>query len=150
MLLSILISFLLAKRFGRVTYVLLTTVSLVSISFLSFGLPDVTSSGRDYPTPSYYPLPFSFPFYSIDNAHPSWGMLAVLAESYKLCFLTFRIAEFWGFYPLSQTSYLITLFRFYSYFLLVNVGGAIFGYWISKATFMKEILCQKKYEVRQA
>jgi len=143
MLLSMFTSFLLARKFGRVTYVLLTTVALVFISFFSVGLPRAFS-GRDYPTPSYYPLPFSFPFYSIDNPHSHWGMLTVVSESYEIYFLTFRIAEFWDFYPLSQRSYNMIPFRFYLYFLLINLVGAILGYWISKSAFIERYLARRK------
>jgi hypothetical protein len=114
------------------------------ISFLSFCLP---SRVADYPTPSYYPIPLSFPFYSIDNAHPSlWGF-AVIAESYELYFLTFRITEVWSSYPLSQKLFhRLTIFylAFTQFFLLVNFVGAIFGYWISKTTFIQKLLETKR------
>lgn len=146
MLLSIFISFVLARRFEGKKYVLLTTVSLVFISFLSFGFP----SGSIL-TPSYYPLPFSFPFYTLDIVHSSWGTLQAVAETYEFWFFAFKITEIWGWYPLAQPSYnpnAPTMCAFFFNYVLINLIGAIFGYWISKTTFIERYVARRKPEER--
>ena len=149
MLLSMLISFLLARRFGGKTYVLLITVPLVLVSFLSFGI--IGSPSGTTLTPSYYPLPFSFPFYSIDTVHPSWHALQTVAETYEFWFLVFKIAVVWEWYPLAQLRPSpygpITHSIFYNY-LLINLVGAIFGYWISKTTFIERYVTRRKPEMK--
>jgi hypothetical protein len=143
------ISFLLSRRFRGKTYVSLTTAMVLVISFFSFGLPSMASSGAHYPTPSYYPLPLSFPFYSLDITHPSWGMFQVLAESYELYFLGFLITETWDSYPLLQGHSPFTAIFFLAYFqffLLINLAGAIFGYWINKIKFIEKYFTRRQLE----
>ncbi len=156
MLLSMFISFLLARRFRSMLYEFLTITALVLISYFSFGFP----TGRDYPTPSYYPIPLSFPFYSIGSTHPGHGMLPVesvpvestpvLSESYELYFLNIPIAETWHHYSFSdelpiffllyQLKHPWVFHPHYQFFFVVNLVGAIFGYWISKTTFIDKLL----------
>jgi hypothetical protein len=156
MLLSILISFLLARRFRSMLYEFLTITALVLVSYFSFGFP----TGGSYPTPSYYPIPLSFPFHSIGFTHPSFGMLQVLSESYELYFLNIPIEETWHMYPLSnklpiffglyQLKHPWVFHPHYRFFFLVNVVGAIFGYWISKTAFIDKLLTRRKTKVNPA
>jgi len=144
MLLSMFISLLLARKLRGVTYVLLTTVALLYISLLSFGLPTL---GPYNPTPDLIPFPLSFPFYSINTVRPrSFWTFTEMAESYELYFMTSRIAEVWEERSHFQFNYLEDLFPFYCYFLLINIVGAILGYGLSKSKSIWRYFGRRKSE----
>lgn len=117
MLLSLFLSFLLARKFGSRIYILSVTILIIVIPLFSVGLP------------------LSFPFYAFIWA----GISAPEACIYGLYFLTFEINRS------VTTSYFFhrMFFIYYSFFLLVNVVGAILGYWISKSKTLREILKDK-------
>lgn len=146
MLLSMLISFLLARRFRGITYVLLTTVALLSISLLSFGFPPmVYSRSPRTGIPGFHSFPLSFPLYSFDNTYPCGMLLSPYVppfpESYELHLLNFKISETISHYPiLSHISYLDLLLRFLPFFLIINIVGVILGYEFSKLTFTHSYL----------
>jgi len=141
MLLSMFISFILARKFTGKTYVSLMTVSLILVSLFSMGLP------RLFPYYQYqsryelkYPLPLSFPFYAslqpvTVTTRPPYGPIS----SYLLHFLTFEFVRVYAPFTLGW------LCLYYSFFLLFNLIGAIFGYWISKTTFTAKLLKKDKY-----
>ena len=122
MLLSMFSSFLLVRKFGSRIYVRLVTILIILVSLFSMGLP-VFNSGWEYELK--YPLPLSLPFYASIEWRGGFPELSL----YLLYFLTFEINR-------SVTpSYFFhgMLFLHYSFFLLVNVVGAVVGYWIGKS-----------------
>ena len=127
MLLSMSLSFLLERKFGTRIYVQLMAILIIVVSLFSTGLP-VFYDGWDYELK--YPLPLSFPFYASIKKVPGPVPLVVPYPGiYILYFLTFEISR-------SVTPFYFfqgMFFLHYSFFLLVNVVGAIVGYWISKS-----------------
>jgi len=146
MLLSMFISFLLARKFRGKTYVLLIAVSLALVSLFSMGLPShfpyryVPSHWEYDPKSLLYelksPLPLSFPFCA--SVQKGMVIIGPVFNYYLLHFLTFEIVR--GYLPLT----LGELYLYYSFFLLVNLVGAIFGYWISKTTFIDKLLKKRQ------
>ena len=144
MLLSILVSFILAKKYTGKTYGVLMAVTLIGMSICSVGLP---ISGP--PNPRYkelsYPVPLSFPAYALEpvewkqiyNIHE--GTIEAPFQWYQFYFLTFRIVEFG---PESRHVYVLVdyIILLNSFVLFINIVGAIFGYWISKTTFLEKLL----------
>jgi len=115
MLLSMVISFLLARRFSGKKYVLLMTILLVLVAFLSV-----------------LTIPLSFPFYVASYIEVTGGqvidnmtMMNAFQPYYDIVFLTLKIE---GFEP--GTIQHIDLVLVYSFFVLVNLLGAILGFWI--------------------
>ena len=108
------LSFLLARKLGTRIYVLLVTILIIVVSLLSLGLP------------------LSFPFYSYIYAAIGPGAPGVICELYFLTFEINRSMEING-----------MLFLHYSFFLLVNIVGAIIGYWIAKSTILERFLKKK-------
>ena len=133
-------------------------IGLALTSFFSVGIPHYES--RD----SYlwdsagvvleYPLPLSFPFYAslhferMTTAH-NMRHIGFDKETYHLHFLTLILHDsvvykiVWGgpipavpFMSITWGHYIL----YYSFFLLVNIVGAIIGYWISKTTFINKLL----------
>jgi hypothetical protein len=163
MLLSVFVSFLLARRFHGKLYAFLITVTLVIMSFFSTGSP--TCFLCEFPSWSRFTLytrnngvllkhllPLSFPFHaSINRQHPN---LRTLNETYQLHFLTSTFQESPVFVSVGpgivDTVYLTLYFTwthyvlYYSFFLLVNVIGAIIGYWTEKRAFIDKVLQKVK------
>jgi len=104
MLLSIFLSFLLARKLGARIYVLLVTIKIILVSLLSLSFP------------------LSFPFYSYIYAAVGPGSPGPVYELYFLTLEIHRSMETNG-----------MLFLYYSFFLLVNIVGAVIGYWMSKS-----------------
>lgn len=151
MLLSMFMSFLLARRFRRKLYVLLITVALVVMSFVSTGFPSCFRC--EFPSSEHielrthnsgvllkYLLPVSFPFYaSVYLYSPN---LITFAEIYQLHFLTLTFQEspiFISVGPGIGNTVDLTLYftwmqyiLYVSFFLLVNTAGAIIGYWMER------------------
>jgi len=81
------------------------------------------------------PFSLSFPFYTSTFLVPPHYLLE---SNYGLYFLGWRI--FGSKLPLQ----LETLAFLTSFFLLVNLAGAVFGYWISKTTFIERYFAKRK------
>lgn len=117
-------------------YALLMITAIALISFLSVGFPSFYRYDRDFYGNRVlllkvkYPLPLSLPFYA--SFYPSLS-----APYYLIYFLTVKLHDL-GRYP--------TAGRFildFTFFLLINLVGAIFGYWLSKATFIERYFVRK-------
>jgi hypothetical protein len=153
MLLSMFISFLLARKIKGKLYVLLITVVLILVSLFSIGFPSIW----DYLGWRYSPeyrfwqlnlpaLALSFPFHVYFSqvflpAH--WHFVSPLPNppiyDLSLYFLVFKLESFGRIYL--TIGYIILLVPF---FLLVNLVGAILGYWISKTTFIDKLLKKRQ------
>jgi hypothetical protein len=149
MLLSMFITFLLTRKFKGKVFVLLVTAVLILISVLSIGFPSVWRSyyGITFWQMNSPAIPLSFPFY-VSIPEVSYATINIphprpLPPGYdvELFFLGFMID---GLYLIHlQASHIIFLV---SFFLLINLVGAIFGYWISKTTFMNRYFARRKPE----
>lgn len=146
MLLSMIASFLLAKRFSGKKYLSRMTIIIASISLLSVGLNSVTSDhGVGYINPKLPipPLPLTLPVYagyyltvtggqSTDNITETYGF----ERHYTLFFLGMTIKH----YNLGSDFAVLPFEDFilaYALFTLINLTGAVLGYWLSKSTFIK-------------
>jgi hypothetical protein len=129
MLLSILLSFLLARKSTGKFHLLLMTILLILVSFFSLGLPSFVSSYQRYDLK--YPLPLSFPFYASLYHTRGFELILNHAIRYSLGFLGFEIVGSWLPFTLWE------LLPFYSLFLLANITGAIIGYWRGKSTVLE-------------
>ena len=144
MLLSMFISFLLARRFRRRTYVALIVVIIVLVSFFSaFGLirkHQYKELGKSTDWYTFHPVPLSFPFYA--SVFYSWNVYPIGVDgsrfTYQIVFMAFELTRATTYYPSPLT--LRSASVYYSLFLLVNIVGTIFGYWISKSTFIDKLL----------
>lgn len=145
MLLSIALSFIIARKCREKTYALLTVVSLALLSFFSVGIPEYAPYMYIYPTVDspvliWNPIPLSFPVYAsiTSGERPIWGSETTW---YRLYFLSLSIGEEWmrigggGTPNFTVFEYLL----YYSFFMLINIAGAAFGYWLSKTAFFDRI-----------
>lgn len=163
MLLSAFISFLLTRRLHGRLYLFFITAALVVTSFFSTGFP--TCFQCEFPSLGRFELqthsngmllkdllPVSFPFYaSLYLYSPN---LRTLAETYQLRFLALTFQESTVFVSvgpgIGSTVDLALYFTwihyvlYYSFFLLVNVMGAIIGYWIEKKAIIEKLLQKGK------
>jgi len=131
MLLSMLVSLLSARWFKGRTYVLWMVFIIIVFSTISVGVIDVQNL-------HFYlrkPVPASYPFFASsiydysDGGEPKY-YLHFLVEKFQVYHThNFLLGDF---VPL------------YSLFLLVNLVGAILGYWISKTTFIDKLLKKDK------
>jgi len=156
MLLSMFTSFLLARRFKGKVYVLLVTVILILVSLFSAGFPslkDLEAQPKEgYWQVNLFAIPLSFPFY-VHISEVKGGIVAPPLPHFippphydvKLYSFGFEVGANY-FIPLT-TNYIILLV---SFFLLVNLVGAILGYWISKTTFIDKLLTRRKTKVNPA
>jgi len=152
MLLSVFVSFLLAIIFRRKPYVLFMAICLLLISFFSVGVPTTINLSERSVAPAERgilldnPLPLSFPLYaSLYVEKPiNFPTEHYVSEKYQLYFFTsiFHQTWVWSEFPegvhlnISWVDYTI----FYSFFMLINMVGAIIGYWLSKTTFIDKLL----------
>ena len=139
MLLSMFISFLLARKFKGKIYVALMVVALVLISASSVGWIIFSDGQRHVVEPRCTPplsLPFNFirTYVQLTWRRGSWPV-------YSLRFFEFQIVEVFS-ERLSSGQVLLI----YTFFLLVNIVGAIIGYWISKTTFIGRYFARRKTE----
>lgn len=145
-MLSLVVSFLLRIRFKGKVYVLFTAIALFLISLFSVGVPYIREYPAGYSIPTYktieprHILPLSFPFCGHFYYSWWWG-----ESQYYLYFLTFEIVHFGGVFKSIYTGIYILLF---SFFLLVNLLGAIFGYWTEKL-FEKKVHQFRKEEQKE-
>jgi len=162
MLLSMFISFLLARRFGGKMYVPLMIVGLVLVSFFSVGVPEYMYILRhpvhqpistDGVLPNN-PLPLSFPFYSSVYHRRPMEFRDLEWEDYRLNFLTLILQETRIVSVGARGSVLLSFswniyFLYFTFFLLVNIIGAIIGYWLSKATLVDKLLKRTNASIKQ-
>jgi len=143
MLLSLILSFLLARKSRRIYAMgMIIIVGLLSF-FSAFGLPKVTGilDPRFIKPTSLVPL--SYPFYAYVYSYqtpPDPIEMSWISEIYSLDVLGIRIDSL----NLSMM-HLEDGGLYYSFFLLVNVIGAIMGYWISKAGFVDRHFKRRKF-----
>jgi hypothetical protein len=151
MLLSMLVSFLLARIFRKKVYVVLTAVGLLLISFLSVGVPEYVFMPENLPQPSTQglllsrPLPLSFPFYTSIYHRTPMGFRDVEWEDYRLYFITIILEETRivsvsvlgsAVFSFSWSTYILC----YAFFLVINIVGAGIGHWISRREFVDKML----------
>jgi len=155
MLLSMFISFLLARKFRGKVYVLLMILVPVLISLFSIGFPSVWGTLEWYSLAVEHvregttiwhmnipAIPLSFPFYA--SISEEYHFLPFIVDytppplyQIELYFLTNQIWTNGHVHWVLTSEHTILLV---SSFLLVNIVGAIFGYWISKLTFIEKLL----------
>lgn len=160
-----LLSFLQARMFRPKAYVVFSAVTIALISFISVGVPYYKSGVSYFPQQPLQqtsgivirnPLPLSFPFYSSVNHTTQLGPYAGFKTSwevYQIEFLTLRFPQsalhtivyqntthaesqqsLTSFY-LDWGDYLL----YFSFFTLVNLVGAIIGYWISRSNLANKL-----------
>jgi len=142
MLLSMFISFLLAKKFRWRTYLILIAVVVALVSLFSVTVVCLFPLSRLFDP--YRPLPLSFPFHV-----RIYMPLTFIGTSYiyEVYFLTLKIGSigigYWTRLP-NMDYFLDFLGKVYLLFLIINLVGAILGYWISKTTFIDKLLKKDK------
>ena len=160
MLLSMFISFLLARRRKGKVYILLMTVVLILVLLLSIGFPSVWGTLRDGTTVwqvNSSTIPLSFPFHtSISREYLVIGRAEYIppfplppiyrARLYFLAIQVWTNEIAWNYLLLTSERIILLV----SFFLLFNLIGAILGYWISKATFLEKLLTRRKNKVKPA
>ena len=143
MLLSLVLSLLLARKLSKI-YAIAMIIIVGLLSFFSaFGLPKVTRIHSRFVKP-VSPVPLSYPFYAYvyryqtppDPEDPYMGGL--IEDAYSLDVLGMRIDSL-----RLSIMHLEDAGLYYSFFLLVNLIGAIIGYWISRAGFVDRLLKRK-------
>ncbi|MFQ5621570.1 MAG: hypothetical protein ACE5FT_07080 [Candidatus Nanoarchaeia archaeon] len=155
MLFSMFISFLLARRFKGKVYVLSIAVVIVFVSLLSIGFPSVWGTLEWYSLAVEYvrdgttiwhlnipAIPLSFPFYA--SISEEYHFLPFIVDytppplyQIELYFLTNQIWTNGHVHWVLTSEHIILLA---SSFFIINFVGAMFGYWISKTTFIDELL----------
>ena len=154
MLLSIFLSFVLARNFKGRKYAIFVFVVIVLVSFFSaFGWITIHQY-EEFPlrTTAYYrlhPVPLSFPFYAstslhlpitLLNYHPIRSLFDLTKIIYRINFLTLEIISI-------NTLYSSFTFGIapscYSFFLVVNIIGAFVGHWISKSKILERLFKTK-------
>ena len=154
MLLSIFLSFVLARKFKGRKYAILMVAIIVLVSFFSaFGWITIHQY-KEFPlkTTEYYrlhPVPLSFPFYAstslrlpitLLNYPPILRLFDLTKIIYQINFLTFEIISINTYYS-SFTLGIASLC--YSFFLVVNTIGAFVGHWIGKSTILERLFKKK-------
>lgn len=150
MLVSLFTSFLLARIFRRKLYVLFMGVGLLLISFFSVGVPEYVSVQKNgfqlADTEGLLlnnPPPLSLPFYSSTyhrTRTPGWIRDSEW-EGYRLSFATTilqgtRIYYKKGFGSVVLTFSWLDYIIYSSFFLLINIIGAVLGYWIGRRRWL--------------
>ena len=147
------LSFILARRFRGKIHVTLVAVIVALVSlFSTCNLFDLR--------PEYLFLfprapPLSFPFHSRLGLIPANHISPPLPHhvrpphsmlGYRLYFLPFKLGEL-----ILEYHTITDVYRFlslvFSSLLSINIAGAIFGYWISKTTFIDKLLARRKTKV---
>jgi len=159
MLLSMFISFLLARKFKGKVYVLSMIVVLILISLFSIGVPSVWGTLEWHRLAVEYvgegttiwqlnipAIPLSFPFFASISVEYYILLFIVGYTSpplyhVELYFLTNQIwANNYAHWFLTSEHIILLV----SSFLLINLVGAIFGYWISKTSFIEGYVARRK------
>jgi len=157
------ISFLLARRFKGKVYVFLMTVVLILLSLFSIAFPSVWGTfgeGITFWQANLPTIPLSFPFHaSISKQYMILFRILFpeLIRPYpnppayfiRIYFLT---NQFWTNEKLTPLYFLTSelVILLISFFLLINLVGAMLGYWISKTTFLEKLLTRRKNKVKRA
>jgi hypothetical protein len=149
MLLSTFLSFLVARRFRGKVFALLAIIISGLTTLFSIGIPSYVTLTEAHRFPSSpksgvrleNPLPLSFPI----CASLSWTVTFSSAwQDLRLYFagLLFhaerilgvdRMAGYW--LEFSLTDYA----NFFSFFMLINIVGSVFGYWLSRRAFIDRL-----------
>ncbi len=155
MLFAMFISFLLARRFQGKVYVLSIAVVLVLVSLLSTGFPSVWGTvGPSQLAVAYVgegttiwqlnipAVPLSFPFYASisEEYHTILFIVGYLSPPLYQIELTFLTNPIWAnnrYYWFLTSEHIILLA---SSFFIINLAGAILGYWLGKSTFIEKLL----------
>ncbi len=143
MLLSIFLSFVLARKLGdKKCATLIVAFAVVASFFSAFGW--ITTHQRtDFTNKTvqwyrFHPVPLSFPVYASVlydlTARPLPIDLSRI--TYQIDFLTFEITRLTTYYS-SFTLWDASVY--YSLFLSLNIVGAFIGYWINRSTTPKDI-----------
>jgi len=152
MLLSVLASFLLARRFHGALYSLMIALSLGAMSLLSVGVPTHQAGDRQYLTGDSAivlnrPLPLSYPIYASVRFYSQYtpqgdGSYEAFYQVYFLGFLfkedSMLIRNDSAFRMLNFTMFDYLLFC--SFFMLINVVGTAVGFRLSKARLKDKLL----------
>lgn len=147
MLLSLFTSFLLTRMSRKKLYVLFMAIALFLISFFSVGVPEsVTIPNRSFQDTGTEGLmlndfhPLSFPFYSSVYQREPVYFHDVEWEEYRLNFVTMTLYGTRILYESNLGAALsfswIDYILYFSLFLLVNIAGAVVGYWISNRRWL--------------
>lgn len=156
MLLSMLVSFVSSKMLRGKWYVLLMLAFLIPASFLSVGVPQQRPNYSDYLTgePAIRlddPIPFSFPVYAslvIERDEEA------LYQYYRLFFLNYvlndRMVVAAGnlgsiFFHFPAFYYVL----YFSFFMIINIFGAVVGYWLGKSAFIKKHLTTMRQRIHK-
>lgn len=155
MLLSMLMSFLLARKLKVKVYVLLMAVLLIIISLVSIGFPTVSGTVKIRMRPpqkritvwqtNLPAIPLSFPFYaSISVEYHLLFIVDYVPLPLYHIELHFLTSQIWTNYYNNWYLTLEHIILLFSSFLLINLIGALIGYWISKTTFIEKLLKKDK------
>jgi len=138
MLISMFVSLLLARKSKGKVFVLLMTAVLILMSVSSIGFPSVWGS---YGCDTFWQvnsrtIPLSYPFHVniFNSRHATINLLRYRTPptyDMELFLFVFMIDE------LSLISFQVShIILLVSFFLLINLVGAVFGYWINKTTLI--------------
>lgn len=148
MLLSMFLSLFVARRFRGKVFALLAIIISGSITFFSIGIPrydtfpeDVSAVGPQSGLLLENPLPLSFPIYGSLNLTVTFSSAWQDLQLYfaGLLFHTERIQGVYdvGVHWLNFS--LVDYAIFFSFFMLINIGGSAFGYWLSRRAFIDRL-----------
>jgi len=137
-LIAILLSFVSTKRLRGSRYVLLMIIIIALISFFSaFNMVKVITYNSTYYFAPNLPIPLSFPLYALIDTNWTFDLSPYFPPRYgfyELRFLTVEIGDF--LFPFTSDFLILS----YSLFILVNIIGAIIGYWIGKSAFSERLI----------
>jgi hypothetical protein len=135
MLLSLFAALFLRRKFQGRIYSLLIMVILVLVSFFSVGIPIFRPSGYVHPLTEngvlvQYPMPLSFPVFSYLVSNDGQIRHAVTLW-YQIRLFNFVIQDDWVFYGGILNFSWFEYALYFSLFMLVNIVGALLGYWMN-------------------
>lgn len=148
MLVSMLLAFVLSRRFHGALYVLLLLASLGLISLFSAGIPTYQVGGRHYYTGEgvvllSWALPLSFPLFASVrfNEYDTFHGFALV---YQVYFLGFLLKDNWVSTPgfSGGIMFNFTVFDYvlyYSFFMVINIAGVVVGYALDKVRFRDKL-----------
>jgi hypothetical protein len=148
MLLSLFAAFLLKRWFQGRIYGLLVILILIFASFFSVGIPILRPSPYINPVTEngilvQYPIPLSFPIFSYLVSND--GQIRHTATLwYQVLLFNFVILEDWVFYGGILNFSLFEYALYFSLFMLVNIVGALIGYWLGMRKSASQSLSSPK------
>jgi len=138
-------------------YLLIVLAFLIPASFLSVGVPQQRPDYLDYLTGEQAilldaPFLFSFPVYASVVIEPSSGV--GMFEYYRLFFLSYVLNDrlVWAVGSLGFRAFHFPAFYYvlyFSFFMLINVFGAMIGYWLGKSAFINRHLPPLKQRIHK-